>query len=440
MAKQDTTDTAATAGTAAGAGTETPPPDDAQLELEGQEGQEGAEGQEGQEGTEEDSYTPFSDRIEQMRKELEDDDEEEELEDPDAPEGEEAEGEGEEAAAAKAEGEGEEAAEGEEGEDDDVVFIKLPARRQGDPDFEFPVDVEFLEAAGLDPAEAVERLNQLRNGAMYRAEFEEAQTAVQSQQDELDGIYEDLSADPAGFILEAVNPETRTALAEQILTSLDQESFTALARKLDGWRRSPEQREAARAKAEVERLRGEKKRQTDRATSQQTTQNVRAVQNAITGLIPEGMDDARADLFVRSAASELRRHVADNKLTTLEPAEVPEILGSRGVLEVYGITVDDGEAGAGEAAAAEAPPQETPSKNGQTARKKTGQTASSKSKAKGADVRERLKRRKASASTPAGAGSAAPTGFQKVQGETYKERRNRLARAIGLPEKKTAGD
>jgi hypothetical protein len=56
-------------------------------------------------------------------------------------------------------------------------------------------------------------------------------------------------------------------------------------------------------------------------------------------------------------------------------------------------------------------------------------------KGKVPDVRERLKRRKSAAITPAGAGSAAPAGFMKVPGEKYGDRRNRLAKALGLPEK-----
>ena len=384
-----------------------------------------------EEGGEQQSYTPFSDRIKQMREELEEEDAADEGGEEPEPEG------GEEPDELPPAAEGEEPEEeegaGEGGDElEDVVFLALPPRRKGDPDFELPIDVEFLEAAGIDPADAVERINQLRNGAMYRAEHEEAMGVVQTQQDELDGIYEELAADPAGFMLEIVDPSIRNDLAETLVTSLEGKAFDELVRKIDSWRRNPDAREAAAARAEAKRLKGEKERKTTRATNQQTTQNVRAVGNAIKALIPDGMDEGRADRFVRAAATELRRHVADNKLTTLEPEEVPEILGRLGVLEDYRIAADGGEA-----EVAEAPPQESSSSNGKTAPK--GPKASSRSKAKGADVRERLKRRKASASTPAGAGSAAPTGFQKVQGETYADRRNRLARAMGLPEKKLEG-
>lgn len=417
---------------------DTTPPAEAPVESPGSEA---AETPPAEQQEEQQTYTPFSDRIKQMREELEAEGGEEPDEDVGDEPGEDVgdePGEGEELPPA-AEGDeleegGEDEGAGDEGEDDDIVFLKLPARRKGDPDFELPVDVEFLEAAGIDPADAVERINQLRNGAMYRAEHEEAMGQVQAQQDELDGIYEDLEADPAGFILEAVNPKLRTGLAEQLVTSLDDESFNQLVRKMEGWRRNPQTREAAAATAEVKRLRESQKRATDRDTNKQTTQNVRAVGNAIKSLIPDGMDEGRADRFVRAAATELRRHVADNKLTTLEPSEIPEILGNIGVLEDYGISLDDEGA-----EAASTPPQETPSVNGKTRPRKDAK-AGSKSKAKGEDVRERLKRRKASASTPAGAGSAAPTGFQKVQGESYGDRRNRLARAMGLPEKDFGND
>lgn len=389
---------------------------------------------------------PFRDKIEKMRAELaaegaggdaaaDDDDPEKpkkpEGEDGDEGAGGEGDGEGDGDAAGAPAGEGGEGDGGGEG-DDDFVVVSLPGRRPTDEDFELPLDVAALEAAGIDPADAVERLNQLRNGAMRRQEHETAMAEVATQQDELDGIYQALEQNPTAFLIEHVDPKMRADVVRDLVLELDDEAFDAFMQRVDGWARDPQTRTVARTDAENKRLKAERERSTDVAADNAQKKLVRDISTAIRSVLPEDFDQRRARMFEREAAAELREHAKKNKLTHLDPAEIPELLAELGVLEVFNISAN-GHEPEPEGSAAERPARKAAGKNGADGKKPSKPAPAPK---KAPDVRERLKRRKSAATTPAGAGSAAPAGFTKVPGETYEQRRNRLARALGVKEKK----
>lgn len=332
-----------------------------------------------------------------------------------------------------AEGAGEEATTegaGEDGGDvgdEDFVVVALPARRQGDPDFELPIDRAVLEELGLDEKDVVERVNQLKNGALYRAEFEAAKADIDSQQQELDGIYEALADDPVAFMAENVDGGLRAQVAEALLLELDDEAFDAVVRKIDGWARDPGQRETTRTKEENRRLKAVQTRQTTSSTAAAQKKLEGDLRTAIRSVLPDGLDPRRVRAYEREAATELKAYAKEHKLTTLDPAKVPEILLERAVHEVVGISLN----GEKSSSAGGAPPKSS-GKNGDG--KKPSSAAAPKGKTP--DVRERLRRRKSAATTPAGAGSAASAGFTKVSGEDYQTRRNRVAKWLGLKEKK----
>jgi hypothetical protein len=305
------------------------------------------------------------------------------------------------------------------GDDDDFVVVSLPARKAGEEDFELPLDIAALEAAGIDPADAVERLNQLRNGAMYRREYEDAIADVQKDKADLDGIYEAMEADPAAFLMETVAPTVRSSVVEALLLELEEEHFDKLVRKINTWARDPNSRVTQRTDAENKRLKAERERTRSSATVAKTQDLIRDIGAAIRSVLPDDYDPKKAKMFSMQAAAELNAHLKATKQTTLDPAKVPELLGELGVLEFFGISPTKN----GERSASGVTPPKAPGKKPAAV------------KGKAPDVRERMRRRKGAATTPGGAGSAAPAGFTKVPGETYTDRRNRLSRALGLPEK-----
>ena len=353
-----------------------------------------------------------------------------ELEEGDEPEPE-PEGELEEGEDSEGEDEPEPEGEPEEGiDDEDLLVFKLPGRREEDGDFELPVDRALLEAAGIDPADAEERVAQLRNMGLRRKELDDAKATIQADQAELETIYADLQEDPSGFILQTVDPAIQEQLAQDLLLGLEEKAFDKLIRTIDGWARDPKARDTARTKAENERLKGadtRRKQTRESAAQKQLTQDIGT---KIRSLVPKGMGERVGRAFVKEAAAELLAHCRENKLA-LEIDDIPATLAEIGVLEEFGISPNGESAAAAEASA-----------NGSGKKKRTAKKPSSDAsspKPKGSDVRERLKRRKAAATTPAGAGSSAAPGFKKVPGETYAERRNRLARSLGAPEKDLSG-
>jgi hypothetical protein len=410
----------------------------------GDEGGEDA-GEGGDEGTEEPPDpaarpTPFADRMAELRAEVaeeqraaeaaaagaqqtaeEGEDQEEEAE------------EQEEAAEEVQEGEEEEAEDTQaaEADDDAVIYVAVPAREKGREDFELPIDVEFLEALGIDPKDVVERINQLKNGNMYRADAEAAVAAVENDRAELDAIYETMQADPVGFLVQHVDEGLRGQVVDELLVQLDDEALRGLAQRIQHYTRDPESRELAKTKAERDRLKRERDRLASSGEADQQKAYTRDLRTAISSVVPEGATKNVADMFVRTAARELQLYARDNKLTTLEPAKIPAILAEIGLLEAYKFPASNGRG----ASRAEAPTTNSSGKKPEVGEKPA--KGARVDRAEVATVRDRLKRRKsASATTPAGAGSAAPAGFQKVPGESYLERRNRLARALNLKEKK----
>lgn len=333
-------------------------------------------------------------------------------------------------------GEGDEDGEGDPEVDDDeegageelegYVVLDLPARHEGDPDFQLPINVAELEELGIDAEDAVQRVNQLRNGYAYRREAEEIVTQVQEDRDELDLMYEALSADPTGFLVKNVDPKVRSSVVEQLILELDDDSFEALTQRVTQLARNPQSRDTARTKAENERLTSERDTERAQRVAREVKKQLREINGAIRGLIPETMNPRLAGAFRAEAAAELQQHVKENNLQSLDPAEVSAILADRGVLEAFDVPLNGGRP-----SGSDDPPRKKKRASADTAQDRP---AGDKKKP---DVRERLKRRKSAASTPAGAGSAAPAGFKKVPGERHDDKMSRLRRHLGLRQKKS---
>lgn len=312
----------------------------------------------------------------------------------------------------------------EELEEAGFTLVSLPARHADDEDIRVPIDPQILEELGMDAEEVTQRFAQLRNGYARRQEAEAIVAEVEEDRAELDAIQVELESDPAGFIMGAVSPKLRPQIAEELILQLDDEAFARIAQKVQSWSRKPDARVTEATKTENARLKQEKTSRTAARTQAAVKAQVRDIGKAIRSLIPDTMKETTSARFIQIAATELQKHVKENKIDTLDPSEVPGLLADFGVLEDFNVSVN------GDASSTSSSDDPKPRKKRKDADKASSSSASDGKKKK--DVRDRMRRRKRATSTPAGAGSAAASGFVKVAGENHKDRMARLKKHLGV--------
>lgn len=302
---------------------------------------------------------------------------------------------------------------------DEAIVAKLPGRRPDDPEFELPLDKAALEAAGIDPQEAVERLNQLKNEGMRRQQYVEAMEGVSADRAELDGIEQAMRTDPAGFLTQKVNPAVQEAVAETLLRHLPEEAWDRLMEKCAAWDSNRVQRRTEATEATNKRLQAQLDQQNETRQRQAEAGEVKNIGTAIADLIPEGMEQAKGDRFFDYAVLQLQKYISDNNINRLDAAKVPQILADLGVLQDFGLDVEP-TPGAKPAPAKSAPVKTAAVPARAKAPVQTGET-----------VRKRVETRKAAATAPAGAGSGT-TGTPLPKGQKFEERLKSLRERFGL--------
>lgn len=221
---------------------------------------------------------------------------------------------------AEAPPEGEEKPEGEETPPE--LVVELPGRRPGDQPFEIVVD----------DVQTAERLRQMVNSSMRREQYNEAMQEVERSQAELRAVEEQISVDPAGFILDHLPEETQIEVAMSILT------------KPEVWERlqgdvtafdDPDRLELARARLESQRY---KKREERKALNEETKaaqKNAAEIKKALTKLVPDNLTEEQEELFLQDALQAVQQHVLRTNARRLEVADLPLVLAAR--LRAYGV-------------------------------------------------------------------------------------------------------
>lgn len=306
-----------------------------------------------------------------------------------------------------------------EAEDGDSPVLRFPGRNPDDDDTEIRVTPE-LEAAladqGLDVQDLVERVNQQRNGYMRGREVREAQEEVQTQRQELDYIYQNLQQQPAAFVAQHINPEMYPDIVRTMLVNLDDDAYDDVLTEIAALDRDPAKRREARLEAREKELEQQAQKRQRTAASEY----VRSVRNAITGLVPEDMDHARADEFFDFAVLKLERWAKQNPNQKIQPDQIPALLQELGALDPYGLTPE----------ADARTDTSLPSKDARQDRPADGEP-DGKAKRTGKDLTKRARARKnAAAVTPAGAGAANTAGLKaRVKGLSFEEKLKELAKA-----------
>lgn len=359
------------------------------------------------------------------------------LEDPPAEEPEEAadaSSEGEDAPAAGADGGAEGAAEeaGEPGveedasdADDGAPVIRLPGRQADDPDFEVRVTAELrqaLEAQGIDPQQFLERAGQLRNEGMRRRQFEEAMVEIEADRQELAMIERELAERPAEFLTERISPRLLPDVARAVLLRLPDAEFERLLETVSEWDSDPSTRRTAAADARLQSIERRERLQAESAAARQRQDYVRDVARQIIGLVPEDMDDAKANEFFDFAAYKLDQWARSQPQgTRLDPAQVPALLDQLGALAPYGLSTHDQAARASTRDATSDARQNRPADPELAERaKRTGQ-----------DLKRRVARKRLAVTTPAGAGAPAAD-LAPPKGQSFQERISWLEQRLGL--------
>jgi hypothetical protein len=291
--------------------------------------------------------------------------------------------------------EGDKPAEGEDG----VFAVEIRGRREG----EEPIT---LELPGLD-TQTQELVRAALNDGIRRDEFNRQQESLQRARQEIAEFEDTIAADPVGVALQFMRKEDRQNLVIALLAE-DAELYDHIADETYGWEQDPRARELAahklretrRTKTEstLEELRG-------RRQAQQHAENL---WTAVTGLVPDGVDETDAIDFLADSRSYLQGLARERDLTV---EEIPQLLERR-VSRYF----------RGGAPAPANPPAPKPKANGVARPNGPEAEALQRQLAEAQATGRRfvqgsLRRKEAAASAPAGAGGA-PTLSAKLPAGT----------------------
>lgn len=302
------------------------------------------------------------------------------------------------------------------------LVLRLPGRKPDDEDFELPLTREQLEAAGVDPDQVVERFNQLKNGYARRQEIEQERIEVQADRDELAFIEQQLRSSPTDFLVDRIDPSLSAEVARKLLVRLSDDDFDAVLGSVSEWDRDPSTRRLAAAKDKEESVTRRDESRTTQEKQRSQKEYITGLAKAITGLIPEAMDNAQADEFFDFAAHKLdawaRRQPPGRARIT--PDQVPALLEELGALTPYGL------AGSGQQPSEQ--PRKTTSEDARRAQRPGDPELAERARQTGKDLKARRDRRaNAAAVTPAGAG-AGTADLAPPRGQTVEERLNWISK------------
>lgn len=196
------------------------------------------------------------------------------------------------------------------------VKVSLPGRRPGDPDMEITVD---------DP-EVAEALQRQRNGYLRGEEVKVERDALAKERAEQEEFADLVASDPVAFLTQQVPVDIRAETALSLLT--DPKVWDLIKDDLPALLESEEKLELARAKLEVRR-RDNRDMLRDRSVARTAArQEARTISEALESVIPEGLNEAQGERFVKDA---LRDLAAYQKRTGagIQTRDLPLLLADR---------------------------------------------------------------------------------------------------------------
>lgn len=191
-----------------------------------------------------------------------------------------------------------------------VTLPGLPER--GEEDIEVEVDPEIAKY-----------IQRIKNEGLRAKEFQARRTQLDGQQAQIEAYEQEMSIDPIGFHLNKLPADQRLNVAQALLVEHLDELLPVIDQLRDP---------AVRMAAMRELAAGQKTTQTRLAESRRVSADVRAVVRAAEQLIPDGTDDATADLFIADARRDLANAADQRQVVT--PQTVKQILTRR--MALYG--------------------------------------------------------------------------------------------------------
>lgn len=291
------------------------------------------------------------------------------------------------------------------------LTIKVPGRKAEDPDVELPLDRAALKALGITAKEARDRMGQLRNGYARKQEIEAGERHINEGRSQLEAIEREMQENPVPFFTDRVDPKQYLPLTQALIARLSDDEFVRLITTVATYDADPSKRRLAEAKAIKDST--DRERQTAEATKRNVARNeyVAQVEEQINGLTPDDMSDDDKNDFYEYATMKMATWARTQpKGTRLDPAKVPELLDSLGVLSRFSLSREP------ESSATPPKKSATPPGKGAPPPKKPAVPP----KDTGADLKERRDRRAEAATATPGAGPTATASPPK--GQTFKER------------------
>ena len=274
----------------------------------------------------------------------------------------------------------------EEGQGEAESFsIELPPRAEGQD----PVTIEVASQQEAD------QLRMVTNGFMRRTEYNRQMEQVQNDQADLTNVEAALREDPAEFVLSRTPPELQVQLAVQVLATLSEDQLNPVIDQLAQWERNPQARQIEAVRRENERLKKQWDAEQTRTQQTQFQGAASKISVAVQALIPEEMQQGKADRFYGTAIRLLQDHLRSSNLTSFTPEQVRPLLEASGVLDDYGIN-------------GKTPSQPAGRQGAQTEKPTTPKRAE--------------QRRAARSVAPAGLGSGSANVHAPPEGQTLRER------------------
>jgi hypothetical protein len=304
---------------------------------------------------------------------------------------------------------------------DEKAVVRLPGRGPDDPEEEWEI---------ADP-KLVNSLNRLRNGFMRGEELKREKTALAGQREEVDFVFDSLTGDPEGFVLEHVtDPEIRRGIARQLMA--DPNIFKSVMEEFGAIEDDEEALSAKRDRLRLEQL---EKRDSARAKTEKTKAlrtQVMAVRDTLDGFA-ESLDDSRRQTFQRYAARELADHIREKKIESIPVDEITVVLQQRGVLQLFGLTPGAPGTGNGSRTAGAGPTDDPPAPSAPApAHAAAGGKKAVNARMVGEQLRAARETREAAAAvTPAGSG-AVPTRIKPPDGQGVRDRISWFRKTRGL--------
>lgn len=261
-----------------------------------------------------------------------------------------------------------------------------------------------IELADLDD-EAREAVTLLQDRAKIAEEMAKEwhkvrAVAERQQQNEIElaFIEEELREDPAGYLTQRVRPEIRAEVVKELL--LNDDVLQAVEDVLEEWGQDPAIRRELAADLKVKRVERSQERRQQKEIAQRNQQQAQEIYREIEGMVDPAWDAETQRMWVADAVNDVTKYVNRNKIDSLDPSRLPDVLASR--MRQYGVK-------------APAAASKRPRAAGRSQEGGSGPLDAASAREAGRKIQSKVARRKQAAGTPAGA-TGSPGGIKLPKG------------------------